>query len=355
MCTVKKYNITCKICKQKIFTDYKRLLNGLLTKHIKYHHKDITIKEYYDKYLLKEGNDICYCENIKPFRNIGFGYEPYCSSKCGHQNPEKQIKRKKTSKLRYGDENYNNLKQQKQTIFEKYGVTSVFEIPGVQEKIKATNLERYGVEHNFKGKFGTRPCDITVKKKYGVDNIFSSDKFRKKSIKTWLENYGVDNPFKAESIKIKAKETKLAKYGYEYYNNRDKAHDTCMKKYGVGNTSLLPGNNKAPYKIKEYKTIFGNIIHYQSKPELAFIKECENKNIEIWNGEYIRYFLNNKKRYYYVDFKIKKKEKFQLIEIKGKNPYYYASLEDGTFDAKCKAARKYSKDNNYLPYKLIFC
>jgi len=69
--------IICQICNKK----FERLIS------LSYHlitHKDISVKEYYDKYLKEDGGDLCkYCKKEKTrFKSIIVGYTPYCSSEC---------------------------------------------------------------------------------------------------------------------------------------------------------------------------------------------------------------------------------------------------------------------------------
>jgi len=50
--------------------------------HLAKEHKDITKKEYYDKFLKKENEGKCYfCDNESIFKNISIGYHKICSSK----------------------------------------------------------------------------------------------------------------------------------------------------------------------------------------------------------------------------------------------------------------------------------
>ena len=51
-------------------------------------------------------------------------------------------KQKQTKLKKYG--NLNNYEQIKQTNLDKYGVSSIFKLPEIQEKIKQTNLDKYG-------------------------------------------------------------------------------------------------------------------------------------------------------------------------------------------------------------------
>jgi DNA-directed RNA polymerase subunit N (RpoN/RPB10) len=72
----------------------------------------------------------------------------FCSTSCSMRHPETIAKRKKSSILKYGTDNWNNPEKRLQTTKNRYGVRSGFSFPGAKEKSKNTLLERYGVEHN---------------------------------------------------------------------------------------------------------------------------------------------------------------------------------------------------------------
>ena len=146
-----------------------------------------------------------------------------------------------------------------------------------------------------------------------------------------------------EEIKERFRQTMYDKYG-EY--NPMHVEEIFLKQQ----KSL----QKKSYQLKEYKTIYNNTIHYQSKSELNFIKHCEVNNIHIEDGDTINYIHNNKKHKYYVDFKIKEKDKWRLIEIKKKHMWWYQGLNNGSINAKIKGAVEYSRKHNYLPYKIKF-
>ncbi len=54
-----------------------------LGKHISYIHKNLTSKQYYDKYLKKENASIClFCGKETRYRALTVGYDKYCSNSC---------------------------------------------------------------------------------------------------------------------------------------------------------------------------------------------------------------------------------------------------------------------------------
>ena len=148
--------IICKIC-GKEFKDY----NGF-GHHIKPIH-NITNQQYYDIYLKKPNEGICHCENcnnITKFYGLSSGYADFCSIKCVNSSSSHKSHIAKTKEERYGDPNYSNRQQYKQTM-----------------------LERYNCSHNWSGKA------------------------RESVQRTWINKYGVDNPWKNVAIQEKCRKT----------------------------------------------------------------------------------------------------------------------------------------------------
>ena len=89
------------------------------------------------------------------------------------------------------------------------------------------------------------------------------------------------------------------------------------------------------------------VVHlkYNSACELSFIQCCESKNIKITNGPTLKYVLEDKQHFYYVDFEILDK---YIVEIKGSNHHYYQALSSGEIDAKNKSAQLYAEQNNKI-------
>ena len=69
--------------------------------------------------------------------------------------------------------------------------------------------------------------------KYGDSNYNN----RTKAVETCIERYGVDSTNKLDSVKSKARETKLERYRDENYNNSDKRRRTNVEKYGTDNAA----------------------------------------------------------------------------------------------------------------------
>jgi len=81
----------CKIC----YKNFKSIKS--LQTHISHGHK-ITSKTYYDKYLKKDKEEICYCGKETNYINLNLGYHKYCSVKCLSKSDEVIRKRSKKTK-----------------------------------------------------------------------------------------------------------------------------------------------------------------------------------------------------------------------------------------------------------------
>ena len=116
--------------------------------HLNYNHKDITQKDYYDKYLKQNGEGFCYtCGQPLPFINLSKGYKHYCNPKCELADKRIIEKAKKTYKEKTGYEHnmYNpeSKEKVKNTTIEKYGGIG-FAVKDLANK----SLETYNKEHN---------------------------------------------------------------------------------------------------------------------------------------------------------------------------------------------------------------
>ena len=94
--------------------------------HINYQHKDITQKEYYDRYLKQGGEGFCFmCGQPLPFVNLIRGYKHYCNAKC--ELADKRV-----------------VEKAKQTYKEKTGYDHNMHNPESKERVKNTTMEKYG-------------------------------------------------------------------------------------------------------------------------------------------------------------------------------------------------------------------
>ena len=101
--------IKCKIC-VNVFKDLRSLGS-----HIGLYHKEINVKDYYDKYLKKDPLEgICkICGKETRFANLKSGYFNHCSTKCSKLNPEVELKTQKTCLEKFGVTNWGKTEENK--------------------------------------------------------------------------------------------------------------------------------------------------------------------------------------------------------------------------------------------------
>lgn len=206
--------------------------------HIKKH--NITSKEYYDKFIRRDNEGYCHkCGGETQFITFSVGYNTYCSTVCVALDPKTREKSSETKISKYGDPNFNNRDLAKETVVTKYGVTNVSKNNEIKEKKRITYL-----------------CKLSV-----------------------------DNPMKNESVKHKGKQSKLDKYGDENFNNRSKAKNTMVLKYGVDNYSKSYYYRKYKEKLNEWvpqDQLSEFKIYYRKVWNLT--KKNKPQLIELWGG-----------------------------------------------------------------------
>lgn len=144
--------LKCEIC-NKLFNN----LNAL-SAHVTKMHKQITQKQYYDKYILcsEKYSIICpTCGNVTKFVSIGKGYKRHCNRVCSNKDINIVKKRHETINKLYGGHSFcfkHVLEKCRQTIKEKYNVKNAFLIANVKEKANNQNAitKRYVTMHKNK-------------------------------------------------------------------------------------------------------------------------------------------------------------------------------------------------------------
>ena len=193
------------------------------------------------------------------------------------RNKANAIKGKHTKLERYGNENYNNIEQIKQTVQEKYGVINTFQLESAKEKArkvtqekygvnkffenqelyKQISLDRYGTEHPMQNQEIKNKLNNTKFLNWGNVNYNNQEKFER----TFKQKYGVTRPFHLKKFIDKSKQTKLKRYGNANYNNRQKALNTIYNKYGkdyYDNLFYKMGCNRISKLNKSFATFIGS-------------------------------------------------------------------------------------------------
>jgi hypothetical protein len=159
----------CEICEKEV-NDFKHLGVHIISKHT-----DISIKDYYDRFIKIEGQDVCKnedCDKKVTFTTLGKGYlskqnkKKFCSTSCARSSKEVQDKQRKTCMDKYGDSNFRNPDKNKETCIEKYGVENVLcKGTEIWEKRNKIVKEKYGVDNVFQSKIVKEKIEKTMKEK----------------------------------------------------------------------------------------------------------------------------------------------------------------------------------------------
>lgn len=202
-------------------------------------------------------------------------------------------------------------------LLKKYGVTNAAFIKGVTEKKKETCKKRYGVEHPLQDKNILEKAKKTNLDKYGFDNYRKTEECKRKIKETKKQKYG-DN---LEDVIKKIKDTKFINHGNSNYNNRKKAAETCLKKYGTESpmqnekikikykkTCLEKYDVENPMQLekiynKHWKRIYFDGHYFDSSWEVAFYIYYRDAGALIAReADKFEYLFEGKKHIYYCDF-----------------------------------------------------
>ena len=341
----------CGICEREF-----KSLNALGL-HIYYSHKDITLKQYYDKFLKKEGEGLCKnCRNETKFITLGKGYNKFCSSKCIANSDEIKNKKYNTNIDKYGTEYPSQSKEvqnkTKETFIKKYGVDNPLKNKEIKNKVKKTNIEKYGYDSPFKSPDIKNKIKDTNIKKYGVNNPSKNENILKKQRETLLNNHGVSHPMYLDDVVKKVHKNryntfienlnKLLDYFElelidEKYINAHTLHNwrckKCRKEFSIRWHDILAWYTcPVCYPRTKYKTSKGeieicefldhyNISYTQGDTSTIYPMELDilidNKNIAIeFNGIYWHSESMGKGEYYHLNKTKKCEEKgIHLIHI----------------------------------------
>ena len=329
----------CRICEKETKT---------LGHHITKYHKDITLKDYYDKYISLTTGKCLVCGKDTRFNNLTKGYSKYCSMSCRNISNQFLQKKKITIENRYGG--YSELQKKRETtMLTLYGQRNPSKIKKFRDKAKHTNLKRYGSEEILSVKSIRNKINNTNQQRYGGTG-FAVQQLAKKS-----KNHTILTRKQITEKCVKTQRNRYGGVGFQSKELRAKQINTMIKKYGVTHNSYMPDKSYGFQNkyIGKYSTKFGDLVSYQSNLQLQYIKQCQLNDIRILNGDIIPYFIDGIKHLYYCDFKIFNQGKWHLVEIKGDHSWYKQELYNGLLHKKIEAANEHSKKNNYGEFIFI--
>ena len=184
-------------------------------------------------------------------------------------------KRKITTALRYGNENFRNSEQAEYTCIEKYGVKNAF----LLEKTKQNILLKYGNENIFATEYGKNKIKSTCQKKYNKDYYVQTDEFIQKAYLSKKDN----GTFGKSKIEIKI------------FNNLKQIFNDIEYQY---RSELYPFN--CDFYIKSldlYIELQGNWTHGKHPFNENDQKDINQLNLWKYRSTEINQF-GNKKDYY---------------------------------------------------------
>ena len=321
----------CEICGK----DFAHL--GL---HINYQHKDITQKEYYDRYLKQGGEGFCFtCGQSLPFVNLIRGYKHYCNAKCELADKRVVEKAKQTYKEKTGyDHNMHNPESKelvKNTTTEKYGGIG-FAVKELADKVLDTynkehgtdiekcnmivhenpELEQQRIKTRIEKNNGSYMSDVHKRK---LIQMSKEPEIIKKRINTRIKNNG---SYWSVEMTEKSKQTSLEKYGYEYWSSNPENYEKTLK-------NRLNKNNG-----------------YLSKAEKKFAEMLKNRHVDFKYN----YVLNKK----HWDFAIFNNGILDiLIEIDSEYNHGLMKDADGKHVRGEQDFKRFSKINDNIKFLVI--
>lgn len=225
---------------------------------------------------------------------------------------ESSIEKSKQTKLeRYEDENYNNSKQQKQTMIDRYGVSCGYRLPEVQEKI----IEKYGGIGMASKEIASRQYNSMIEK-YGVKYYYLTKEAQQKNMSTiskinkeisdLLTKNNIENKLEF-SLKVKSYDISILNTNILLEINPSYTHNSTMgakfskfnkepldKNYHIEKTKLALDNGYRCIHIWDWDDI-DKIIEMLKPKEKIYARKCIIKKVSIEDSDKFlnKYHLQN--------------------------------------------------------------
>lgn len=152
------------------------------------------------------------------------------------------------------------------TMIDKYGTTISLEIPGIKEKIIATNQVKYGCDWQMQSKEIQEKSILTMKAKYGVEHALQNPEFFEKR---W-------NTMRKKGF------SRISKPQQEVFNMLKEMYPNCEQEVPCGRYSLDCVVYFDNYKIDvEYDGLFWHQDKYRDIKRDNFVKKNGYKVLRI--------------------------------------------------------------------------
>lgn len=112
-----------------------------------------------------------------------------------------------TRREKYGTSTFNNRDKAAKTSLQRYGVDNPAKTPEVQSKMRATCLEKYGAPTPMSTESARQRIAETLMENYGVTHPSQSRQIRDRTLQTLLTRYGTDNAAKNAAVRAKMSES----------------------------------------------------------------------------------------------------------------------------------------------------
>lgn len=309
---MKIHYIKCKICEENV--------DPRNWRHFKKHGFS-TIKEYYDRYIKREGEGICpVCKHVTAFLGSTLGYQQFCSIKCSMLDPAAQEYRKKLYR-------------------EKTGYDCPLSNPECREKGKITYKNKTGYEHSAQNPEVLKARDQHYFEKTGYKHQALNPEVKKKAKETYLARTGYESPFYNPNVISKIKKTMKERTGYESVFSNPAFREKIRNDYFIKTGLKSPMQNLETI-IKAKRKYKYNNIFFDSSWEIAYYIWLSDNNIKFtYHKDFLEYEFNSEKHRYFPDFKVNG----EYVEIKG--PHLMRELTEANDDknaAKYKCMLKYN-------------
>lgn len=193
--------------------------------------------------------------------------------------------------------NESCIAARKCTNIARYGTKTPAENNDILKKMKDTNRNRYGSDCYFSSDIGKSNIARIMNEKYGVDHNSQLSLVKDKLKDNWSER----STSQIKTIVSKSKKTKAVRYGDENYNNRSKALNTNIERYGVSNPQVLTEfqaksmvSNRRN-RNTDYPTQCPDVIDKS--------RRTRNEKYDSWHPvDFVEKVISTNKQLYGVDF-----------------------------------------------------
>lgn len=196
------------------------------------------------------------CDEYNKFIN-------YCKNKCTKEFLEEEYLIKNKSLITISkelglDKTRLVLSKLKEHNIPQRTLQEALANPTRQEQTRQKSREKYGVEHHLSAKNVIDKRKQTLFNMYGVESIFQTDVMKEKSKITCREKYGSEYASSSLQIRNKVKTTNIKKYGVDNpWKNKD-IIDKC-------NFTKYKNNSIVQYYSKSSQILFWKIYNHLPK------------------------------------------------------------------------------------------